>query len=199
VADGGPTDRLGDDEEDENGGRDGDSDGETPATHEDVGEWEFADPQSPQEATTATDRDADAGEAPLGDLADRLRRRREDRDADADAAEDPFEEVAVSEVDSEAVWEALEADSTDDDVGALGRDDPLAPDSAVERVDSGDGGTSAPEFLVPKREFCHQCPHFSAPPTVACTHEGTAIVEVADTDHFRVRNCPVVDSSGDDR
>jgi hypothetical protein len=179
--------------EDDHGDRSRDGERNDGGSAADVDEWEFADPQPPDGHA-----DGDAGEAPLGALADRLRRR-EDRDAAGDTTEDPFEEVAVSEVDSEAVWEALETETTDEGVADPERDDPLAPDSTVERVDPDDFGTAAPEYLVPKRDYCHQCPHFSEPPAVACTHEGTDIVEVADHDHFRVRDCPVVDRSDDDR
>jgi len=49
------------------------------------------------------------------------------------------------------------------------------------------------ERVISKRTYCQQCPHFSAPPAVACGHEGTTIVESVGFDEFRVRNCPMVD------
>ncbi|MFC7230986.1 hypothetical protein ACFQMM_05325 [Saliphagus sp. GCM10025308] len=45
---------------------------------------------------------------------------------------------------------------------------------------------------IPKRSYCHQCEYFSDPPTVACTHEGTEILEMPSMDTYRVVDCPVV-------
>ncbi|ESP88209.1 hypothetical protein K933_10375, partial [Candidatus Halobonum tyrrellensis G22] len=52
--------------------------------------------------------------------------------------------------------------------------------------------------VVNKREYCQQCPHLAAPPEMACTHEGTAIVELLDGDDVRVRGCPVAARGGPD-
>ncbi|WP_435070091.1 hypothetical protein [Haloplanus sp. C73] len=133
----------------------------------------------------ADESDADADSAPLDDLASEVRARREQReaaegvDADAPPDDDLFEPVDVDQIDEDAVWEAF----------AEGE---MAPEAEV-----GLGSTveaAAPdEHVVSKREFCQRCPHFSAPPDVACTHEGTTIVEVVDIDDFRVRNCPIVE------
>ncbi len=86
----------------------------------------------------------------------------------------------VDDIDADRVWDDLstEPDSVDEteDVG------PTPVDS--------DGGD---EYLVPKRSFCQQCEFFSAPPQVRCAHAGTEIVGIADTERFRVRNCPLVD------
>lgn len=130
----------------------------------------------------------DADAAPLDDLAREVRARRE-ADADeeipeADLSEtDLFESVEVADIDSEAVWESFVE-------GELGPDEEVGLGADVEAVD--DAG--ADEHIVPKRDFCQRCPHFTDPPDVACTHEGTTIVEVVDSDHFRVRNCPVVET-----
>lgn len=131
--------------------------------------------------------EGDTDDAPLADLAREVRERRGgDRDAspEADTAvdpeldDDPFESVDVAEVDDEAVWESFVSGETDPAEGVgLGADVREASDD---------------EHVVSKREFCQQCPHFSEPPASTCTHEGTAIVEVVDADHFRVRNCPIV-------
>jgi len=67
------------------------------------------------------------------------------------------------------------------------------------------GGTSREasaehdEAVVDKRQYCQQCPYFSEPPEVACSHDGTTIVEVLMDGQFRVRGCPVVTDSGPDR
>jgi len=83
-------------------------------------------------------------------------------------------------VDDEAVWESfVEGETGPEDRVGLGAD-------AEQAVDPD-------EHVVPKRDFCQRCPHFTAPPETACSHEGTTIVEVVDPDSFRVRNCPVVE------
>ena len=39
---------------------------------------------------------------------------------------------------------------------------------------------------------CNQCEHFSEPPAVACTREGTDILEMPALETFRVADCPMV-------
>jgi hypothetical protein len=152
----------------------------------------------PSDSTTDADADehTDAEDAPLADLASEVRARREAREErdpgdlddpiDADAPDtDLFEEVDVDAVDDEAIWESfVEGETGPEERVGLGADVETAPDAA--------------EHVVPKRDFCQRCPHFTDPPDTACTHEGTTIVEVVDTDHFRVRDCPIVeDEDGD--
>jgi hypothetical protein len=131
--------------------------------------------------TSGPERDRD--DAPLDDLAREVRARREARDSRASVDEeddDLFESVEVADVDDEAVWESfVEGEAEPEAEVGLG----------AEARDAADPD----EHVVPKRTFCQRCPHFSAPPETACTHEGTAIVEVVDADHFRVRHCPVVE------
>jgi len=138
------------------------------------------------EATDDADQAPDSADddAPLDDLAREVRARREARESretpDADVPDDPFEPVDVAEVDDEAVWESfVEGESGPETGVGLGTETQQAPGSD--------------EHVVPKRDFCQRCPHFTVPPETACTHDGTTIVEVVDTDHFRVRNCPVVE------
>lgn len=116
------------------------------------------------------------GAAPLDDLAERIRSRRdgEPGGAPADAA-DPgavFRVESYEAVDADDLWGALDA----------------TPDAP--RAEAGDGPA---EHVVPKRSYCQRCPKgaFSPPPDVHCTHPGTTILEFADIDHVRVRNCPV--------
>jgi hypothetical protein len=117
------------------------------------------------------------GEGPLGDLAERIRSRRSAEGDRADAEsfeglEEFFEEEPYEEVDADELWDALE-----------GEPDPTA---GVETGESPD------EHIVPKRQYCESCEYFSEPPEVHCTHPGTTIVEFEDSDHVRVRNCPIV-------
>jgi hypothetical protein len=154
-------------------------------------------PDSTPDADTDTGAGADpeADDAPLADLAREVRARREAREerepgslddpADADAPDtDLFETVDVDAVDDEAIWESfVEGETGPEDRVGLGADVEAAPDPA--------------EHVVPKRDFCQRCPHFSDPPDTACTHAGTTIVEVVDTDHFRVRDCPIVEDENE--
>jgi hypothetical protein len=106
-----------------------------------------------------------ASDGPLGDLADRMREQREA----ADGAEDLFEEVEVGAVDEETLWKQVAADEG------------FAVEPPVERED-----------VIEKSAYCEKCEFFTGPPRTRCTHEGTTILELADLEHFRVRNCPVV-------
>lgn len=45
---------------------------------------------------------------------------------------------------------------------------------------------------VSKHSYCEQCEHFSEPPDVHCTHEGTDIIEFLDMETVRVVDCPIV-------
>ena len=103
-------------------------------------------------------------EDPLGDLAEDVRRRRRRDDADA---EDPFEAIDVEDVDPEELWRQIS--------------------------EGGAAATGAEEVaVVSKRDYCHRCEHFSEPPDIRCTHDGTRIEELVGVDRFRVIDCPVV-------
>ncbi|MEF8856570.1 MAG: hypothetical protein V5A16_04025 [Haloplanus sp.] len=151
------------------------------------------------------DHDPDAGgespsddDAPLDELAREVRARRTAHeaggpdeaapDAPSETAtasdDDLFETVDVDAVDDEAVWESFVE-------GEMGPEERVGRGAAAEPVSESD------EHVVPKRDFCQRCPHFADPPETACTHEGTTIVEVVDTDHFRVRDCPIVADEDD--
>lgn len=97
-------------------------------------------------------------------------------DAGDDVPEDPFEEMAIENVE-EDVWSALESGLESPDIG-------------------GDARPVGEDHIVDKRAYCQRCPHFTAPPETACTHEGTEIVEVVSTDEFRIRNCPMIGEEG---
>jgi hypothetical protein len=120
--------------------------------------------------------------------------------------DDPFEamDVDVGETD---VWAALETD--DPGVAEQEPETITASETATSSQQPSDvaaagqaGGAewgSEDEYddrIVEKREYCQRCPHSTDPPTLACTHDGTAIVEVVEMDRFRVRNCPMVSADG---
>lgn len=117
-------------------------------------------------------------EGPLADVAsevdDRRRRRR------TSDAPDPFESVEVGEVDGEQLWERL----------AEG-EDRVAISAPPEETDGDDGLDGRDVRTIPKTT-CHGCPHFGEPPKLACTHDGTDILEMPDSEHFRVADCPMV-------
>lgn len=97
-----------------------------------------------------------------------------------DSPEDPFEEMDDEGESIEDVWETL------DERGSKG-ESTLAP------VDDED---ALEEDVVDKRSFCQRCRYLSAPPAVECTHDGTEILEVVDSEKFRVRGCPMVERGG---
>lgn len=170
------------------------------------------------------DRDADGDrDAPLSDVADRVRRSRSEREsaaardpfadldeatagADADAddpfadldeadadADDPFETMDVETVDDETVWESLESDDPSD---PQVEQPELGAASGAERVDPAEAHADRPEHVVEKASYCQRCRYLSAPPETSCSHDGTEIVEVVDSERFRVRGCPMVGHGG---
>ena len=115
-------------------------------------------------------------EGPLADVASEVdeRRRR------TTGTDDPFESVEVGEVDGEQLWERL----------AEG-DDQIPISVPPEETDGEDDLDGRDVRTIPKAT-CHGCPHFGEPPKLACTHEGTDILEMPDSEHFRVADCPMV-------
>lgn len=97
-------------------------------------------------------------------------------------ADDLFEEMDVADVDADRVWESV----LDDEDGAS-----IDP-SAGETGETDDAVDADEGQIVRKRDHCESCEFFTAPPEVACTDEDGEIVEVVDSERFRVRNCPVV-------
>jgi hypothetical protein len=109
-------------------------------------------------------RRTDATADPLGDVGDR----------EGDPFEEGgslFEERDTESIDPDTVWQEL---ASADSQGATG--------DAYERTFAE----------VSKHSYCEQCEHFSGPPEVACTHEGTDIVEFLDMETVRVVDCPIV-------
>jgi len=132
-------------------------------------------------------------------------------DAAAPDAEEVFDEMDVSQVDGEALWDELagseagvEADEppragTDSTVGPGDVDEPQTTGGGPEQTTPTTPESEGDETVVDKRQYCQQCPYFSEPPEVSCHHEGTSIVEVLMDGQFRLRGCPVVTDSGPDR
>ncbi|WP_284013144.1 hypothetical protein [Halobaculum litoreum] len=141
-------------------------------------------------APSADDR-ASRGDAPFGDLARRVEERRHgpsESESESDPESDPFETVDVGEVDEDDLWASLGEESAAASAASL---------DAAESVDGAAGEANGrPEHVVDKRAYCQRCPFLSAPPAVACGHEGSTIVEAVDGDRFRVRGCPMVTEEG---
>lgn len=99
-----------------------------------------------------------------------------------------FTDEGATELDDEAVWDRIEGDGED---GIEAETTPeLDPETGPEPTASSDDG--GVETVVKKGTYCEKCEHFSDPPDVSCTYPNSEIVELIDTGHFRVRNCPVV-------
>jgi hypothetical protein len=93
------------------------------------------------------------------------------RDDDPFEQGDLFEERDTEGVDPDTVWENLaSSDETEHD-----------PTDTERRFAE-----------VSKHSYCEQCEHFSPPPDISCTHEGTDIVEFLDMETVRLVNCPIV-------
>jgi len=84
---------------------------------------------------------------------------------------DVFEQMDVGEMDPDEVWEAI---SDAEEAGSVSQ--------KAERIYAD----------VSKHRFCEQCEFFSDPPDIACSHEGTEILEFLDQETVRVVDCPVV-------
>lgn len=120
-------------------------------------------------------------DAPLSDVA-------EDVDGGAGEGGDPFDEMDVGDVDTEEVWESFvdeESEAVNPKPGAE-----VSPGGSAAEVAAD--ATAGTEHVVEKRSFCQRCRFLSDPPETRCTNEGTEIVAVVDSEHFRVRNCPMV-------
>lgn len=136
------------------------------------------------------------------------------------AAEEAFDEMGVDELDGEALWDELAGGETtaetadpDEVAGASVDAGPAEPldasgtstaqrgvnQATTSQPDGSHTASDSKEAVVDKRKYCQQCPYFSEPPAVSCSHEGTSIVEVLLDGQFRLRNCPVVTESGPDR
>lgn len=83
--------------------------------------------------------------------------------------ESTFAGTEVGEIDDDGVWERME--STDSEAEAV---------PGKRYVD------------VNKHSYCETCEHFSEPPDVSCSHEGTEILEFGDMETVRVVDCPIV-------
>lgn len=115
--------------------------------------------------TEAADGDAEDW---FGDLLE------DDGEPQDDPFADAFEEVEMDEVDSDALWADLQRDDFS------------------ETVEDAQTHAERDVRVIEKRSYCQRCQYFADPPDTACTHEGTDILEVVDTEQFRVADCPIV-------
>jgi hypothetical protein len=92
-----------------------------------------------------------------------------DREGDPFDAESVFERVDVDTIDADSVWAEITGDT-----------------------DLSDAPAESRYADVSKHRYCEQCEHFSSPPDVRCTNEGTEILEFTDMEQVRLLDCPVV-------
>ncbi|GGN08139.1 prolipoprotein diacylglyceryl transferase [Halarchaeum nitratireducens] len=94
-----------------------------------------------------------------------------DADEDGEAAGDLFEEVDVEGDPADAsAWETL----------------------TEGEVDSADSEDVDGTVRVISDRTCHGCRFFADPPALECTHPGTEIRRVVDSERFEVVDCPMV-------
>lgn len=136
-------------------------------------------PLSSLRERVGAERGSEADESPLSEVA-------QEGGVEAEESE-LFEEVDVGDIDSEAVWDAVvEGDADPEDL--LGEEPRTEPEAEPAAEPTG----TPDEHVIDKREYCQRCEFFSDPPNATCSNEGTEIVELVDSDHFRVRGCPKV-------
>lgn len=119
-------------------------------------------------AETVPDADATEDDAP----------EEEPEVPEANEAVDAFEREGVEELDRDALWDQVAGEDPSDTEDRAGSGDVDREERTVRVVD--------------KTKYCRGCEYFSAPPEVACTHEGAEILDAPDMDHFRVVDCPIV-------
>ncbi|GAA0646730.1 hypothetical protein [Salarchaeum japonicum] len=156
---------------------DSDAAREREATEQSVDEAAPAERASaePTASEESDDADDDARSAPLSELATGVREREASRESDQEFDE-LFSEVDVGELDGEQAWRDLLAEE---------EGEPLAIGERVQTDEDRD-------VRVIENRTCHNCQYFGEPPELHCTHEGTDIRRVVDTDHYEVVDCPMV-------
>ncbi len=104
---------------------------------------------------------------------------------DSEVADELFEHERGQTLDSEMLWDVLEAGADAKVKAGAGEEVGMGVDTNANTTDREIRGIS-------KRAYCHQCEYFEAPPNTGCRNEGTEILELIGLDQFRVADCPVV-------
>lgn len=134
----------------------------------------FDEPPGRSEEGSDVETDDDS---PLSDLAKQVKDRRAaaEEAGDTDLFEAAFEDVGVDSAGPETLWDELES---------AGLESPIEePQADSERN----------LYVISKREYCQRCQFFSTPPEVRCTYDGADILELEDSEHFKVADCPIVE------
>lgn len=180
-----------------------DAEGEDPSTDGDEDGAAAADDSAGEEWSQLTSPDDDLVDRPVADVAD------ESGDGGDDHAEDRSEmEFGIGRRESEGTPEgpslsdvgAREGDPFENVQGAFEQMDTgeMDPDAVWQSLASAESRGSVGDARertyaeVDKHSYCEQCEYFSEPPDIACTHEGTDIIEFLDMETVRVVDCPVV-------
>jgi hypothetical protein len=161
---------------------------ERPRDPGETSEFDFEDTVTPESDGPAPEDSVDPDDAaPLSDLAGAV-----SDDEAGTTDEDLFERESTPEIDREALWRQV----ADEETAERAVEEMDLEESGPE-VQTGGTAVDTGERVVEKASYCHTCRFFSPPPEVGCGHEGTEILGAVDMDHFRVRNCPVVEENED--
>ncbi|PGF17558.1 hypothetical protein CP556_16595 [Natrinema sp. CBA1119] len=157
---------------------------------------------------------------PLEDLAATVSDDGRERSSPPDF-DDLFDRHDAADIDGDRLWERLEADRMEESSGAgesaagdgssgkdgsVGEDGSSGTNDTTETADSSGTGESSDSAEpggalrlaereireVEKRSYCQGCEHFTEPPDVDCTRDGTDILAVTTMQTFRVADCPFV-------
>ncbi|WP_226041972.1 hypothetical protein [Natrinema sp. DC36] len=128
--------------------------------------------------------DANGRSDPLEDLAATVSDDDRERSSTPDF-DDLFDRHDAADIDGDRLWERLEADRAEVSSGTGEPSDSAESGGALRLADR--------EIReVEKRSYCQGCEHFTEPPDVDCTRDGTAILAVTTMGTFRVADCPFV-------
>lgn len=189
---------------------DGDASG-AEFTHDENGDPTIDADDKPRtvDAGEEVDRPDDDGEGangrsdPLEDLAATVS---DDDDRERSSTpdfDDLFDRHDAADIDGDRLWERLEADRAAESNGAgesaagdgsSGTDDPTETGESDDSAEPGGALQLADREIreVEKRSYCQGCEHFTEPPAVDCTRDGTEILAVTTMETFRVADCPFV-------
>ncbi len=106
---------------------------------------------------------------------------------DSEVADELFEHERGQTLDSEMLWDVLQAEADEKVKAGEGA-------GAKVGVNANTNANTTDREIrnISKRAYCHQCEYFEAPPNTGCRNDGTEILELIGLDQFRVADCPVV-------
>ncbi|QSG10182.1 hypothetical protein [Halapricum desulfuricans] len=112
-----------------------------------------------------------------------------DRTAEADDLDRDIEADPLADLAGDVEGDPFESG----DWTGSGTDDSVWEDLSTESEIETEAEDGRRISAVDKHRFCEGCRHFTEPPEIACTHEGTEILSFPDVDTVRVVDCPIVE------